>query len=128
MDYDIRPTDTYLAMEKLVSLGLVRSLGLSNFNSVQIQDVLNRSAVKPVINQVESQPYFNQQRLLDFCSSRGIILTAYSPLGSPDRPWATPDTPKLLDDPGLVSLGKKYGKSAAQVVLKWQVNIFPAVI
>ena len=63
-DETIHPTDTWLAMEKLVPLGLVRSIGISNFNSEQIADVLKRGSIKPVTNQVECQPYLNQAKLL----------------------------------------------------------------
>ena len=63
-DETIDPTDTWLAMEKLVGLGLVRSIGISNFNSEQITDVLKRGSIKPVTNQVECQPYLNQAKLL----------------------------------------------------------------
>ena len=57
---------------------------------------------------------------------KGIVMTAYSPLGSPDRPWAQPDEPVLLEDPRLLEMGKKHGKTPAQVILKWLVrkNIF----
>ena len=63
-DETIHPTDTWLAMEKLVALGLARSIGLSNFNSEQITDVLNKGSIVPVTNQVECQPYHNQAKLL----------------------------------------------------------------
>ena len=81
------------------------------------------SQVKPVTNQVESHPYLNQSKLKAFCDKKDIFLTAYSPLGSPDRPWATPDEPKLLEDSKLTELAKKYEKSPAQIVLRWQVSI-----
>ena len=71
--------------------------------------------------QVECHPYLNQARLLAFCQERGITLTAFSPLGSPDRPWAKPSDPRLLDDEKLVGLAAKYNKSPAQILLKWQV-------
>jgi len=114
--------DTWLAMEKLVEKGLCRAIGLSNFNSEQITRVLEKAKIMPVTNQVECHPYLNQSKLLSFCSARGITLTAYSPLGSPDRPWATPDDVKLLDDDKLGKIGEKHGKSTAQVVLRWQVQ------
>lgn len=123
MDFDIHPTETYLAMEPLVEKGLVRSLGVSNFNSVQIQDILDKCKVKPCVNQVECHAYFNQAKLLEFCKEKNIVLTAYSPLGSPTRPWATPDEPKLLEDPKLMECAKKHSKSVAQLVLRWQVRI-----
>lgn len=58
----------------------------------------------------------------DFCKEKEIVITAYSPLGSPDRPWAKPNDPKLLDDVKLLELGKKYNKSPAQILLRYQVS------
>ena len=73
--------------------------------------------------QVECHPYLCQSKLLSFCRDRGIFLTAYSPLGSPDRPWSTPDEPKLLEDPKLVEIAKRHGKTPAQILIKWQVCV-----
>ncbi|XP_078533359.1 aldo-keto reductase family 1 member A1-A-like [Lissotriton helveticus] len=114
--------DTWKAMEHLVDLGLVRAIGLSNFNSKQIDQILEVAKHKPVVNQVECHPYLNQKELLEHCRQRRIVLTAYSPLGSANRPWAKPGDPQLLEDPELLDIAKKYGKSAAQVILRWQLQ------
>jgi aldehyde reductase len=61
--------------------------------------------------------------LSDFCKRKDILITAYSPLGSPDRPWAKPDDPKLLEDKKLIELGQKYNKTPAQILIRYQVYL-----
>lgn len=115
--------DTWKEMEKLVSAGLVKSIGVSNFNSRQLGEILEIATIKPVVNQVECHPYMNQNKLKAFCEARNVRLQAYSPLGSGDRPWANTDkTPVLLKDGRLKALTEKYGKSAAQILLRFQVQ------
>lgn len=119
---DVPYIDTWPAMENLVEKGLVKSIGVSNFNSKQITDILEIAKIKPVLNQVECHPYLNQKQLKEFCENKGILITAYSPLGSPDRPWASKDDPQLLSDPKIVEIAEKYNKSPGQIAIKYQVQ------
>ncbi|KZC11162.1 Alcohol dehydrogenase [NADP(+)] A [Dufourea novaeangliae] len=117
--------DTWRGMEECVKLGLTKSIGLSNFNSQQIQRVLSVATIKPVMNQIECHPRLNQKKLQKFCAERGIAITAYSPFGSPLRPWAKPDEPQVsaLESPEILKLGKKYGKTPAQIILRYLIDI-----
>ncbi|XP_073695501.1 aldo-keto reductase family 1 member A1-A [Garra rufa] len=119
---DTHYRDTWAAMEKLVDQGLVKAIGLSNFNARQIDDILSIAKHKPVVNQVECHPYLVQTQLVCHCWSRGLAVTAYSPLGSPDRPWVTSGEAHLLDDPRVVGLAKRYNKTPAQVIIRWHVQ------
>lgn len=112
--------DTWAAMERLVKKDLVRAVGLSNFNKRQIDDIITVASVQPAVLQVESHPFLAQEPLLAHCRDRGLVLTAYSPLGSADRAWKRPDEPVLLQEPLVLDLATKYHKSAAQVLLRWQ--------
>ncbi|CAH1269906.1 AKR1A1 [Branchiostoma lanceolatum] len=119
-DYDDTDyVDTWKAMESLVDEGLTRSLGVSNFNSRQVDRVLQACRIKPVVNQVELHPYLPQLDLIKYCQSKDIILTAYSPFGS------TPEVgnePRLLEDPVVVTIGKRHGKTPAQVLLRYHLE------
>lgn len=106
-------------MENLVRIGLVRSIGISNFNSEQIDRVLAVAQIKPVVNQVECSPVLNQQKLKEFCKKRDIYITAYSPLGHPN---AQSKTPKYIFDASVQVIARKYDKTAAQVVLRYLVS------
>lgn len=119
---DVDYVDTWKALEPLVCHGLVRSLGVSNFNSKQLQRLLDNASLKPVTNQVECHPYLNQKRLKKFCEDRDIMITAYSPLGSPDRPWAKPGDPQLMEDPKLKEIAERLGKTVAQVLIRYQID------
>ena len=120
---DVDYLDTWKAMEKLVDLGIVRSIGVSNFNSEQITRILENCRIKPVTNQVECSPSLNQKKLIEFCKARDITVTAYSPLTRPHRYAKDKSLPKpALLDPKVEDIGKKYNKTPAQVVLRYLVQ------
>ncbi|XP_063795478.1 aldo-keto reductase family 1 member A1-like [Pseudophryne corroboree] len=114
--------DTWKSMEKLVEKGLTKAIGLSNFNRRQIDDILSIATIKPAALQVECHPYLAQNELIAHCHANGIVVTAYSPLVSPSRSWKKPGEPVLLEEPCILEMAKKYGKSTAQVVLRWQLQ------
>jgi aldehyde reductase len=74
------------------------------------------------MNQIECHPYLNQSPLKAFCESNGINITAYSPLGSPGRPDAVKGEHKLMEEPIIISIAKKHGKTPAQVLIKYQIQ------
>jgi len=112
--------ETWQAMEELVSEGLVRSIGVSNFSSKKIDDILSYAKVPLSVLQVEVHPYWRQDGLLKYCRSKGIHVTAFSPLGSPDSSTMFQRSgPKLMDDPALGAIASRLQKSPAQCLIRW---------
>lgn len=117
---DVDYLDTWKAMEKLVKLGLVRSIGVSNFNSEQIERILQNCEIRPVTNQVECHPGLNQKKLIKFCREREMTLTAYCPLGRPKPEEKQPD---FVYSEKTQKIAEKYNKTPAQIVLRYLLDI-----
>ncbi|MCP4081995.1 MAG: aldo/keto reductase [Planctomycetaceae bacterium] len=115
---------TWAAMLECVEKGLCRNVGVSNFSAPKIQFLIESTGVAPACNQVESHPYLQQPGLAEFCDKHSIVFTAYSPLGSGDRPetMKTAGEPSLFTDPVLLALAEKNNLSIAQLMLAWAVN------
>ncbi|OQV21054.1 Alcohol dehydrogenase [NADP(+)] [Hypsibius exemplaris] len=109
-------------LEKAVDQGLVKAIGLSNFNHKQIQHVLDNSRIKPANLQVECHAYFMQKPLYEFCKKNNITFTAYGPLGSPTRWGINPKDPILLEEPQLKEIAKRHNKTPAQVLNRFLIE------
>lgn len=122
--------ETWNAMIEAKEQGLVKHIGVSNFSSKKLQDLMNKSDEIPELNQVELHPFLQQHELLEFCKENNIHNTAYSPLGSGDRSkeMKAENEPSLLKEPAIVEIAKKHDVSPAQVLIKWAVARGTAVI
>lgn len=123
-------SETWAAMEALKEAGLVRHIGVSNFSVSNLQHLLEAGSVAPEMNQIEMHPYLQHPQMLAFANQQGIPLTAYSPLGSKDRPDAmkADDEPILLEDPTIVEIAGRHDASPAQVLLSWALHRDTVVI
>ena len=115
---------TWAAMEPAVADGRCRFLGVSNFSTVRLDEVLEGAAIAPVNDQVEMHPYLQQQGLVDHAAAKGVRITAYSPLGSNDRPevFRQRERPVLLEDPTIAAIAERTGCTPAQVLIAWAVQ------
>ena len=114
--------ETWAEIEKLVDDGLAKAIGVSNFTIPQIQRILNVSRIPPSVLQIELHPYLAMTETIDFCKRNNIVVTAYSPLGSNSRPTKYPNDPTLLEDPVVNEIAAKYNKSAAQILIRYQID------
>ncbi|PRQ43129.1 putative oxidoreductase [Rosa chinensis] len=110
--------ETWNAMEGLYASGQARAIGVSNFSTKKLQDLLSYAKVPPAVDQVECHPVWQQHSLHNLCKSTGIHLSAYSPLGSPGS-WVKGE---ILKEPLLVEVAEKLHKSPAQVALRWGIQ------
>lgn len=122
--------ETWEAMVEAKRQGLVKHVGVSNFSSKKLEDLSQKTDDIPEMLQVELHPYLPQNELLDYCVNKGINVTAYSPLGSGDRPedMKADNEPNLLDNPTIKSVAEKHDCHPAQVLIKWAESRGTAVI
>lgn len=106
--------DAWKAMIDARKAGLIRSIGVSNFLPEHIERLEKETGVLPVINQVELHPYFNQAKQREFDTSKGIITQAWGPVGQKNE---------TLDEEVILEIANKYEKTAAQVVLRWEIQL-----
>ncbi|KAF2131523.1 Aldo/keto reductase [Dothidotthia symphoricarpi CBS 119687] len=112
--------DTYKAMEKLVKSGKTKAIGVSNFSKAELERLLKETSIVPAAHQIELHPYLQQQSFTAFHKEKGIHVTHYSPFGNQNEIYdAGKNMGKLMDDPVIVEIGKKHGKTGAQVALAW---------
>ncbi|XP_059647621.1 methylecgonone reductase-like [Cornus florida] len=116
---DLLPFDikgTWEAMEECHRLGLAKSIGVSNFGSKKLTQLLQHATVPPAVNQVEMNVAWQQQKLREFCRSRGIHVSAWSPLGANGAIWGSL---AVMESPVLKNIAAANGKNVAQVALRW---------
>ena len=113
-----QPAGNYIAgyrqMEKAYKEGKVRAIGLSNFNEAQIREILEICEVKPSVLQSEVHPYSQEKALKQFLAQEGMVIQAWYPLGHGDK--------ALINEPLFTELAQKYGKSNAQIILRWHIQ------
>ena len=111
--------DVWCEMEKLVEKGLVKHIGVSNFNAQQIQRLFDCSRIKPACNEIEFHPAFARDDLIKLCKDLDIKVLGYCPIG---RPKVDKKEPKFLYDERVEAIGRKYNKSAAQIALRYAIQ------
>ncbi len=123
-------SETWKGMEATVDQKLSRHIGVSNFSMRKLIDISTTARIKPEVNQVEMHPYLPQHELLKYCTSHDIHVTAYSPLGSPDRPAGLKkkDATVLLEDPIIAAVAKDRGVTPAEILLAWAIARKSSVI
>ena len=123
-------SETWRAMEALLETGKVKRIGVCNYNSGLMQDLLTYANVKPAMLQIESHPYLSQEKLLRFCSMHDIAVTAFSPLGAlsyVELEMAN-TTESVIEQSVVKNIADNHSKTPAQVVLRWGVQRGTAVI
>lgn len=114
-DREVTLLDTWRAMENLVVSGRCRAIGLSDISLSELLPIYEAARIKPAVVQVESHPYLPETELLEFCKEKGIVFLAFAPLGHGIKPGP-------LEDPAVLSVAARVGKTPAQVLLAWAIQ------
>lgn len=117
IDPNVSIKETWSAMEDLIDTGLVRQIGVSNFPVSLLHELMAGCRIKPAVNQVEMHPFLQQQKLLNYCSARGVHVQSYSPLGTPG--YKEKDEPTVLDDVVLKEIAATKNITVPQLCLLW---------
>ena len=114
-------TETWKGMEAAKVEGLTRHIGVSNFSKEKVEKLYEEGTARPEMNQVELHPFLQQSDLVEFCQENGTHVTAYSPLGSKDRPsqLKKDDEPSLLEHPVIGEIAEKHNATPGQVLIRW---------
>jgi D-xylose reductase len=123
-------SDTWRAMEELVSAGLVKNIGVCNFGISLLRDLQNHATIQPSVLQIESHPYLTQEKLLRFCEEQNIAVTAFSPLGALSYlqlNMAT-ESDSVLEQDCVRAAATRLQKTPAQVVLRWGIQRGTAIV
>jgi len=123
-------SNTWQAMEALVEKGLCKHIGVSNFSVAKLEALIKTANLRPEMNQIELHPYLQQPKMVDYCKSQNIHLTAYAPLGSADRParLKLAGEPILLEDPVIRKIADRHDATPAQILISWAVHRQTVVI
>ncbi|MCB1231868.1 MAG: aldo/keto reductase [Verrucomicrobiae bacterium] len=123
-------SETWAGMEELVRDGLVKNIGVCNFGTSLLRDLLSYAEIPPAVLQVESHPYLTQDKLLRFCEQEGIAYTAFSPLGALSyfSLGMAEENESVITEPTVVEIAERLGKTPAQVVLRWGVQRNTAIV
>lgn len=114
-DRGVTLAETWRALESLVDGGRCKAIGLSNVNLEKLREIVEVARIMPAVVEVEAHPYLPEWELLEYCGRHGIVLLAFAALGHGIEPG-------LLDDPVIVSISRRLGKTPAQVALAWAVQ------
>jgi diketogulonate reductase-like aldo/keto reductase len=107
-------------MENLLPSGNTKAIGISNFSRAELERLLEETSVVPAVHHMELHPWLQQKSFIDLHREKNIHVTQYSPFGNQNEIYDNDKiATKLMDDPMLVKIGMKYGKSGAQVALAW---------